>query len=223
MVTGEDIAIRADDDAAAGAALHLALAVPGPLGVDHLLRGDDHDAGADGLGHLCGGHAAGNSRAFGGALRVCRRAVGPPHLLDDDLVIAAEACAHKAAHKAHGCGQHQSDDALYSLACILLRLLRRGRGCVLRACGGRRCAAGRLGTLAEGRSSVCGVHAAGTHIGVAGITGRIIGRGIVIFPFVFIHCDYFLSKGLEVVFITVAHRLSGLFARILRYFPLQSA
>ena len=57
----------------------------------------------------------------------------PLHLLDDDFVAAAEACAHKAAHKAHGCGQHQSDDALYSLACILLRLLRRGRSCVLRA------------------------------------------------------------------------------------------
>ena len=148
---------------------------------------------------------------------------GRCHLLNDHLAAAAKLCPHKAARKAHGCGQHQSDDALYSLACILLRLLRRGRGCVLRACGGRRCAAGRLGALAEGRSSVCGVHAAGTHIGVAGITGRIIGRGIVIFPFVFIHRDYFLSKGLEVVFITVAHCLSGLFARILRCFPLQSA
>jgi ATP-dependent DNA helicase RecG len=78
------------------------------------------------------------------------------------------------------------------------------------------------GGVAVSARRVGGVHAGGADVGVSGIAGRTICRGIIVFPFVFIHRDYFLSKGLEVVFITVAHRLSGLFARILRCFPLQS-
>ena len=116
-------------------------------------------------------------------------------LLDEDLAAAAEACAHKAAHKAHRCGQHQSDDALCGLTGVLFRLFRGCGGSVLRLGGRRRRAAGSTRALAEAGRGVGSVHAAGTHIGIAGIPGRIIGRGIVIFPFVFIHRDYFLSKG----------------------------
>ena len=189
--TGQDIAVGADHDTTACAALHLALAVPGPLGVDHLLGGDDHHAGADHLGHLRRGHAAGHRGAIRGGIDGIRSraAVRTFHLLDDDLVAAiAELRACKAAHKAHGRRKHQRHRALSQLAVVFLLLfgLPRGRGVLFWACRGRGDAAVagilpgssvlRVGgiRLAISSGGVCGVHAAGTHIGVASLTGSVL-------------------------------------------------
>ena len=193
MRTGEDIAVRADDDAAACAGLDLILAVPGPLRVDDLFGGDDHDAGADHLGDLRSGHAAGRDGGAGG-----RAAVGTLHLLDDDLVACiADPCAHEAACKAHGRGQHQRNGAAGDAAAAMLAALLRGLGGCglrLRACRGRRSAAiaggsfrraGRGGVAVSARR-VGGIHAGGADVGVSGIAGRTICRGIIVFPFVFI-------------------------------------
>ena len=200
MGTGEDVAVRADDDTAACAALHLILAVPGPLRVDHLLGSDDHHAGADQVGHLLGAQGTAGSRSRGdGAIRAAGAADRRGrHLLDDYLAAAADLCAHKAACKAHGSCQNQrhgaAGDALAVDLLLFLGLFRlgllhrmlRGRGA---ACAAVALRSAVLRFRLRVIVLVGGVHAAAAHIGVTGAACRVIGRGIVVFPFVLIHLD----------------------------------
>ena len=203
MCAGEDVAVRADDDAAAGTALHLILAVPRPLGIDHLLGGNDHHAGADHIGHLLGGQVgAGAGRCGDAAVRTVGAACrgGRCHLLDDHLTTAAELCAHKAAGKAHGCGQHQRHRTACDAPAGAL-LLFAGRLCAglrlhrLYRRRGAACSAGRLGLCCACLRLrvivlVGGIHAAAAHIGIAGAAFGSILRGIIIFPLVLVaHVD----------------------------------
>ena len=145
---------------------------------------------------------AGAGRCGDAAVRAvgAARRRGRCHLLDDHLTAAAELCAHKAAGKAHGCGQHQRHrtacdapaGALLLFAgrlCAGLRLhrlyRRRGAACSagrLRLC----CACLRLRVIVL----VGGIHAAAAHIGIAGAAFGSILRGIIIFPLVLVaHVD----------------------------------
>ena len=195
MGAGQDVTVVADDDAAACAGLDLALAEPGPVGVDHGLGGDGHHAGGDQGGHLGGGQvvAAGGS---GGRQSVVQLfgAVGG---LDHQLVVVAHHAAHIAAGKANGCGQHQGyhraqDPAGADAAALFGRLARIGDRLVIRR-------AGRLSARAGSVILVGGVAAAAAYVRVAGaaIVGRIIVEGgIIIFPFVlFFHTQIILSGG----------------------------
>jgi len=124
------------------------------------------------------------------------------HLLNDHLAAAAKLCPHKAARKAHGCGQHQRHGAACNALAIELFLLFRGlRVLRLYRMYRRRCTSRAVVCLRGGVSGlrfrlrvvvlVGGVHAAAAHIGVTGISAFVfILRGIIIFPFVLIvHAD----------------------------------
>ena len=127
---------------------------------------------------------------------------GRCHLLNDHLAAAAKLCPHKAARKAHGCGQHQRHGAACNALAIKLFLLFRGlRVLRLYWMYRRRCTACAVVCLRGGVSGlrfrlrvvvlVGGVHAAAAHIGITGISAFVfILRGIIIFPFVLIvHAD----------------------------------
>lgn len=131
-----------------------------------------------------------------GAVTAGRAAgAGGSHLLDDHLA-AVHLGADIAACKAHDCGQHQCHGTACHLAAIDMVLFLFGRfrsGRLLgRHLGGRHRAASIRGSSLRLRLVVVlvgSVHAAAAHIGVTGAACRVIGRGIVVFPFVLIHID----------------------------------
>ena len=190
MGTGQDITITADDHAAACAGLDLALAVPGPLGVHHLLSGNDHHAGADQGCHLGGGQVLAAGGCAGAAQG--RRCAGrrPLHRLHHDLAASADLCAHNAAHKAYRCRQQQRHSAAGKVPAALFagRLLVCGGRCRVRLC--RACRA----VVPIIVCSVGGIGPTAAHIGIPGIRVFLPG-GIIIFPLILVlHNEYVLSE-----------------------------
>ena len=185
MGAGQDIAVIADDDAAARAGLDLALAEPGPGGVDDLFGRDGDDAGGDEGRHLGAVQivAAGRSGAGKGVVELFGAVGG----LDHQFVVVAHHAADVPAGKADGRGQHQGDDGAQDPPgadpAVLLfgRLARIGDRLVFRG-------AGRLAAACAGSVIlVGGVIAAAAYVRIAGaaMVGRIVVEGgIIIFPFV---------------------------------------
>ena len=184
MGAGQDVAVIADDDAAACAGFDLPLAEPGPVGVDHGLGGDGHHAGGDQGRHLGGVQivAAGGSR---GGQRIVQL-FGAVGRLDHQLVVVAHHAACIAADKADGCGQHQGHNGAQDppgaeTAALFGGQARVGHQLIIRAAG--RLAAARAGNVILVGSVVPA--AAYVRIAGAAMVGRsIVEGGIIIFPFV---------------------------------------
>ena len=186
MVVGDDVAVLRVDYAAARAANDLLATPEAVAGGDHLLGGDLHHAGGNGVDHAhqriqrsgAAGAAGGGAGGIG-ALIYDAGAAG----------LIGQIEARVATAEAHACNQHQSQRTCADFLQVGVPLFHAGRlGLAAHGGGGAtgHCVAGGgvVGAGAHGGLAAGADGGVGSRGGIAAAAAR-IGTGIIIFPFVF--------------------------------------
>lgn len=189
MGVGDDVAVSGENHAAARAANDLLTAPEAVAGGDHLLGGDLHHAGGDGIDHVhqrvqrsgAVGAAGGGTGGIGALVHDAGTA---------GLVGHVE--ARVAAAEAYACHQHQCQGARGNLFQPGMALFHAGGlGLAAHGSGGAkaRCGSAGIGVVgaaagAHGRFTGGAHRGVGSGGGVAAAAVR-VAAGIIIFPFVF--------------------------------------